>query len=151
MPTDKILSGHNQFKKQFTSTPEPFIRLAERGQGPQVFWIGCSDSRVIPEQITGAEPGELFVIRNVANVVPPAYTDPVVGSALEFAILHLRVPHIVICGHTDCGGIKALEQKLNITQEPHLARWIELARPAQSHVKTLGVPGRFNASRNGQG
>ena len=140
MPTDKLLAGHRRFKKKFAATPELFVRLAEEGQDPKVLWIGCSDSRVIPEQITGAEPGELFVMRNVANVVPPAGIGPAVGTAIEFAVLHLRVSHIVICGHTECGGIKALEEQVDVIREPHLARWVELARPALSQVKSSRVP-----------
>jgi len=140
MPTNKLLTGHHRFKQGFSAAPDLFIRLAEEGQRPKVLWIGCSDSRVIPEQITGAEPGDLFVIRNVANVVPPAGIGPAVGTAIEYAVLHLRVAHIVICGHTDCGGIKALEQQIDVIQEPHLARWVELARPALSQVKASGVP-----------
>lgn len=140
MTIDKLLAGHRRFKEKFATGPEPFIRLAEEGQAPKVLWIGCSDSRVIPEQITDAEPGELFVVRNIANVVPPAGIGPAVGTAIEFAVLHLRVSHIVVCGHTECGGIKALEGQPDIIREPHLARWLELARPALSQVKAAGVP-----------
>lgn len=140
MPIDKLLAGHRRFKKEFSSAPELFVRLAEAGQSPKVLWIGCSDSRVIPEQITGAEPGDLFVMRNVANVVPPAGIGPAVGTAIEFAVMQLQVAHIVICGHTQCGGISALESQPDVIQEPHLARWLELARPALSQVKASGVP-----------
>lgn len=73
MPTERLLSGHDKFKRdKFASEREVFIRLAEHGQSPTVLWIGCSDSRVIPEQITGAEAGELFTTRNIGNIVPPA-------------------------------------------------------------------------------
>jgi carbonic anhydrase len=106
MPIDKLLAGHRHFKKKFAAEQEVFVGLAEEGQHPKVLWIGCSDSRVIPEQITSAEPGELFVIRSVANLVPPAGIGPAVGAVIEYAVLHLRVPHIVVCGHTECGGIK---------------------------------------------
>ena len=140
MPIDKLLAGHRRFKKEFAAAPELFVRLAQEGQAPKVLWIGCSDSRVIPEQITDAEPGDLFVMRNVANVVPPAGIGPAVGTAIEFAVLQLRVAHIVICGHTECGGIRALEEQIDVIQEPHLARWVELARPALSQVKASGVP-----------
>ena len=100
MPTDKLLAGHSKFKSNFAAQRDVFVRLAEKDQ-EQVLWIGCSDSRVIPEQITGAEAGELFVVRNVANVVPPFGTaSDATGAAIEYAVLHLRVPHIVVCGHT---------------------------------------------------
>jgi len=141
MPTDKLLTGHRRFKEKFKTDRETFVRLAEEGQQPQVLWIGCSDSRVIPEQITGAEPGELFVMRNIANVVPPFGTgDTAVGAVIEYAILHLHVPDIVICGHTQCGGIKALEGHIDLAREPHIARWLEWARPARTQVEASGLP-----------
>jgi len=141
MPTDKLLTGHRRFKEKFETDRETFVRLAEEGQQPQVLWIGCSDSRVIPEQITGAEPGELFVMRNIANVVPPFGTgDTAVGAVIEYAILHLHVPDIVICGHTQCGGIKALEGHIDLAREPHIARWLEWARPARTQVEASGLP-----------
>jgi len=141
MPTDKLLIGHRRFKERFDADREMFVRLAEEGQQPQVLWIGCSDSRVIPEQITGAEPGQLFVMRNLANVVPPFGTgDTAVGAVIEYAILHLHVPDVVICGHTQCGGIKALEGPVDLAREPHIARWVEWARPAHTQVEASGVP-----------
>jgi carbonic anhydrase len=141
MPTNKLLTGHRRFKERFEDDRERFVRLAEEGQQPQVLWIGCSDSRVIPEQITGAEPGQLFVMRNIANVVPPFGTgDMAVGAVIEYAILHLRVPDVVICGHTQCGGIKTLEGHIDLAREPHIARWVELARPAHTQVEASGVP-----------
>jgi carbonic anhydrase len=141
MPTNKLLTGHRRFKERFEADRERFVRLAEEGQKPQVLWIGCSDSRVIPEQITGAEPGQLFVMRNIANVVPPFGTgDMAVGAVIEYAILHLRVPHVVICGHTQCGGIKVLEGHVDLAREPHIARWVELARPARTQVEASGIP-----------
>jgi carbonic anhydrase len=141
MQTDQLLTGHRRFKERFEADRERFVRLAEEGQQPQGLWIGCSDSRVIPEQITGAEPGQLFVMRNLANVVPPFGTgDTAVGAVIEYAILHLHVPDVVICGHTQCGGIKALEGPVDLAREPHIARWVEWARPAHTQVEASGVP-----------
>jgi carbonic anhydrase len=141
MPTKKVLSGHRQFKKRFESEKELFERLAEKGQSPKVFWIGCSDSRVVPEHITGADHGELFILRNIANIVPPAHTEThMVGAAVEYSILYLRVEHVVVCGHSDCGGIKALETELDHAREPHIIKWLEHARTALDSVKKAGVP-----------
>lgn len=141
MPTKKVLSGHRQFKKRFEAEKELFERLAEKGQTPKVFWIGCSDSRVVPEQITGADPGELFILRNIANMVPPAHTAThMVGAAVEYSILYLRVEHVVVCGHSDCGGIKALDAELDGAREPHIIQWLEYARTASERVKEAGVP-----------
>lgn len=140
MTTEKLLHGHRAFRKMFSAKQEVFTRLAREGQKPSVLWIGCSDSRVIPEQITSAGPGELFVMRNIANIVPPSGTmDGAVGAVIEYAVLHLQVAHIVICGHTECGGIKALDGHVNMQREPNIAGWVELARPARAQVEALGL------------
>jgi carbonic anhydrase len=141
VPTRKLLDGHRRFREKFESDHLVFKRLAEDGQNPKVLWIGCSDSRVIPELITGADPGELFDVRNIANIVPPAPTLACsTGAAIEYAVLHLEVNHIVVCGHTDCGGIKALEAPPSARTEPHIASWLELASPARERVLALGLP-----------
>ena len=117
-----------------------FDRLAEEGQNPKVMWIGCSDSRVVPELITGAEPGELFIFRNIANVVPPAASAAcATGAAVEYAVIHLGVDHIVVCGHTECGGIAALAGEPAPETEPHIVSWLDLARPARDKVLGDGV------------
>lgn len=141
MPTEELLSGHRDFvNRKFASERDVFVRLAERGQNPKVLWIGCSDSRVIPELITGAEAGELFIMRNIANIVPPAGgMSDASGAVIEYAVRHLELPHIVVCGHTECGGIKALEGEIDAEEEPHIARWIDWARPARMRVDASGV------------
>ncbi len=129
------MSGYQQFREKFKSDHEVFERLAEEGQNPKVLWIGCSDSRVVPELITGADPGELFNVRNIANVVPPASSAAcATGAAIEYAVIHLEVTHIVVCGHTECGGIKALEAPVEPEKQPHIVSWLELARPARDRV-----------------
>jgi carbonic anhydrase len=141
MPTRKLLDGHQRFREKFESEHEVFERLAEEGQNPKVLWIGCSDSRVVPELITGADPGELFDVRNIANIVPPAPTIAcATGAAVEYAVLHLEVSHIVVCGHTGCGGIKALESPPSAETEPHIASWLELAGPARERVLARDLP-----------
>lgn len=82
----------------------------------------------------------MFVTRNIANIVPPYGTAcDAVGAVIEFAVLDLRVREIVVCGHTECGGIKALEKQVDLAREPHLARWVEFARPARAKVEASGV------------
>ena len=140
MPTLKLISGHRRFREKFESDHEVFEKLAEEGQNPKVMWIGCADSRVVPELITGADPGELFDVRNIANVVPPAASGAcATGAAVEYAVIHLKVRHIVVCGHTECGGIKALEGCPDADNEPHIASWLEFARPARNRVLDAGV------------
>jgi carbonic anhydrase len=106
------------------------------GQQPQGLFIGCSDSRVVPEQLFGLKPGDLFMLRNIANIVPPYdRSDPGITAVLEYAVQHLHVPHIIVCGHTDCGGIKGLDASLDPAAEPALASWLEFARLAQQSVQ----------------
>jgi carbonic anhydrase len=141
VPTSKLISGYERFRERFDSDHEVFEKLAEEGQNPKVLWIGCADSRVVPELITGADPGELFDVRNIANVVPPAASAAcATGAAVEYAVNHLRVRHIVVCGHTECGGIKALEAPPDPDNEPHIASWLDLARPARTRILAADVP-----------
>ncbi len=123
----------------FEKHAELLETLVEQGQSPQGLLITCSDSRVSPERLLGSAPGDLFMLRNIANLVPPfEQQDTAITAVLEYAIRHLHVPHIVICGHTDCGGIKGLDAQIDPKAEPALANWIEFARPAQRKVDTKG-------------
>jgi carbonic anhydrase len=141
MPTPEILAGIGRFRQGVEGNREHLERLASQGQSPQVLFIACSDSRVAPELITDAQLGDLFVVRTVGNLVPPFGTGDVgMGAALEYAILHLHIKHVVVCGHTDCGGLRALDQAPDWSREPHIARWIELARPARTKVAAGGLP-----------
>ena len=106
-----VLNGYRSFLSgRFVSEQQRFRELAEAGQKPSVMLIGCCDSRVSPEVIFDASPGEIFVVRNVANLVPPyAPNDDLHGTsaALEVGVRGLRVEHIVVMGHAQCGGIRA--------------------------------------------
>ena len=85
-----------------------FRTLVERGQDPKALFIGCSDSRVVPHLLLGAEPGDLFVMRNVGAIVPPWGSDQhATGAAIEYAVLALGVRHIIVCSHTHCGAMAA--------------------------------------------
>src|SRR5580693_3706293 len=111
-----------------------FQRLAQTGQQPEVMIIGCCDSRVSPEVIFDAQPGELFVVRNVANLVPPyAPTGSThgVSAAIEFAVLSLEVKHIIVLGHSRCGGIRAFVDGQNRPQaHDFIDKWMALIEPA---------------------
>ncbi len=106
-----------QTKKQ--NDPDYFKRLS-MGQTPKYLWIGCSDSRVPASEITGTEPGEIFVHRNIANLTKP--NDPSFSGVLKYAVDYLKVKHIVVCGHHACGGVKAAMDGL---QDEQLTPWIE--------------------------
>jgi len=101
----KLLHDNKEWATaQLREDPEYFTRLAHL-QTPEFLWIGCSDSRVPADKITGTQPGEIFVHRNIANMV--VHTDVNVLSVLDFAVNHLKVNHVIVCGHYGCGGIKA--------------------------------------------
>jgi carbonic anhydrase len=131
---EELLAGYHRFKRDIVDDLPELERLSQDGQTPRTLWIGCSDSRVVPELIIDASPGELFVLRNVANIVPPCGHDDTVGAVVEYAVLHLNVALVVLSGHTHCGGIAALAGRFDADEEPHLANWMELARPALERV-----------------
>lgn len=127
---DKLVAGYRRFRGEFPAHGE-WQRLAVEGQHPQVLWIGCSDSRAAPELLLGAAPGELFVVRNVANIVPPhGCAEHDAGAAIEYAVGHLQVRHAIVCGHSECGGIAAARGHVDAEHDPHVAHWLEWARPA---------------------
>jgi carbonic anhydrase len=135
------IEGHERFRLEFERDKAFFKSLATRKQKPRLLWIGCSDSRVVPSQITSADPGELFEVRNIANCVPPAGADDdAVGAAIEYALGHLGVDDIVVCGHSGCGGIQALAEPIPPDTEAHLGRWVAYTRPAHDLVAAARVP-----------
>jgi carbonic anhydrase len=141
MPTEKILAGLDRFYQGFEDSSEPSKRPRSMDHAPDVLFIGCSDARVPVELLAQLDPGALFVTRNVGNIVPPYGTGQMaMGAVIEYAVLHLHVKHIVIVGHTDCGSIKALDAPPDWSQMPHIARWIEHARPAKTKVEASGLP-----------
>jgi len=109
---DKLLQGHRQFRDGPFLESRPLIEeLVSKGQHPDVAVVACSDSRVDPAILFQADPGDLFVVRNVANLVPPMEEEGTyhgTSAALEFAVLGLQVKHLVVLGHAHCGGIKAM-------------------------------------------
>ena len=120
--------------------------LAESGQSPQIMVIGCCDSRVSPEVIFDARPGELFVVRNVANIVPPYAPDGHahgVSAALEFGVGALKVRHIVVLGHAQCGGVKAfVEDAEPLSPGDFIGNWMKLMSPAAEKLGPRGTLSR---------
>src|SRR6185503_10892646 len=138
----ELLRGHAEFQRQYLGDEREFLQtLASKGQSPAALYIGCSDSRVVPEVLTASSPGDLFVVRNVANLVPRLeHADASVGAALEYAVGHLHVPHLIVCGHVGCGGVAAAIQGLeHVTGLPSLREWLELVLPAVAHARETGL------------
>jgi len=139
--TDELLSRLRRFHNDaFPAYQATFQTLVDEGQHPTTLFIGCSDSRVLPYLLTGAGPGELFLVRNVGGFVPPF--DGSTGfhgtaAAIEFAVLNLNVQRIVVCGHSHCGAIRALYG--DTPEEAHnLTSWLHLGRDAMLPVATPG-------------
>jgi carbonic anhydrase len=126
-----LLEGYRTFTSQRLPTEQSRYRdLSERGQAPEVMVIGCCDSRVSPEVIFDAGPGELFVMRNIANLVPVYQPDANahgVSAALEYAVQVLRVKHIVVLGHAQCGGIRAfIDNAAPLTPGDFIGKWMSM-------------------------
>ncbi len=146
----RLVSGYEAFLDgRFAREHDRFHQLAEAGQSPRIMLIGCCDSRVSPEVIFDAGPGEIFVVRNVANLVPPyAPTGALHGTsaALEYAVLGLRVAHIVLLGHASCGGVRAFaEADLDPYQRPlsagdFIGKWMSLIGPAAARIGPASEP-----------
>ncbi|MBV9347997.1 MAG: carbonic anhydrase [Pseudolabrys sp.] len=139
-----LVDGYRAFLfARLRQEQERYRDLAQSGQSPEVMVIGCADSRVSPEVIFDARPGELFVARNVANLVPPYTPDGAaraVSAALEFAVQALRVKHIVVLGHAQCGGIRAYaEDSAPLSPGDFIGSWMALIEPA---AKAIGPRGK---------
>jgi carbonic anhydrase len=132
MPDDLLLRLRRFHDHTFPGSEQQFQTLVRDGQHPTILFIGCSDSRLVPYLLTGAGPGELFIVRNVGAFVPPF--DGSAGyhgtsAAIEFAVLNLKVSRIVVCGHSHCGAIRAAYEGVS-EEAVNLKAWLELAREA---------------------
>jgi carbonic anhydrase len=119
-PYDELLKENKSWAEEMVKSDPDFFNKLSHLQTPEYLWIGCSDSRVPANQITGTMPGEIFVHRNVANLV--VNTDVNVLSVLDYAVNHLKVKHVIVCGHYGCGGIKAAITKNDF--KPVLNMWL---------------------------
>ncbi|MEP9378567.1 carbonic anhydrase [Aquabacter sp. CN5-332] len=141
---DKLIEGYRRFRE--LAWPEHkalFETLAARGQKPETFVVACSDSRVDPQMIFNAGPGELFVVRNVANLVPPYQPDANyhgTSAALEFAVRVLEVKRIVVLGHAQCGGVSALLKGAPPGAQDFVAQWITIAEEARRQTLEADLP-----------
>lgn len=146
---ERLIEGVLQFSEQvYPERRAEFQRLAS-GQSPHTLFITCADSRVVPEMITQTDPGELFVCRNIGNIVP-AYGEMMggVSAIVEFACTALGVSHIVVCGHSDCGAMKGLlnPDDANLRRMPTVSSWLRNAEAARSVVEVMR-PGLDGAAK----
>jgi carbonic anhydrase len=136
----KLLEGVHRFQqREFGRYKEVFRRLSREGQKPHTLFITCADSRVVAELITQSKPGDLFVIKNIGNIVPPADVDfgwNSTGAGIEFAVNVLGVTDVVVCGHSQCGAISALMKPETVSENLKILRnWISLARPVRETIE----------------
>lgn len=131
-----FIAGFRRFQRRYFCGLANFFEELRAGQRPKVLVIACSDSRVDPAILMDTDPGELFVVRNIANLVPPYEKDEGrhgVSAALEFAVKSLQVEHIIVMGHSHCGGIRALMDEGGVGGE-FLGPWVSIAQPARQEI-----------------
>ena len=140
----KLIRGIVEFREQqLPEYKEKFRELAHH-QTPDALFVTCSDSRVVPDLLVSTDPGDLFVMRNVGNLIPPATVDGAStgdlseASAIEYAILVLKVRSIVVCGHSECGAMKAALARAPMLETPNLARWLHHATTAAFRLEHEG-------------
>ncbi|MCV9385439.1 carbonic anhydrase [Reichenbachiella ulvae] len=112
MELEKIFKNNKSWVEEKLNVDSNYFNNLSKGQSPEILYIGCSDSRVTAEELMGISPGEAFVHRNIANMVPN--TDLSAMSVIDYAVLHLKVNHVVVCGHYFCGGVKAAMQSQDL-------------------------------------
>lgn len=143
MNLEEYAKGNKLFRAYFKENKESLLDLVKSGQSPKALFIGCSDSRVIPDLIVQSDPGDLFVIRNVGNFVPPYKPDEEyhsTASGIEYAVSVLNVKEIIICGHTHCGACQHLYEEIEDPSLVHTKKWLELGKSAKtSAILSLGA------------
>ncbi|HLZ66401.1 MAG TPA: carbonic anhydrase [Aliidongia sp.] len=132
---ERLIEGYRRFRETYWAEHKEVFEALAAGQSPRAMVITCADSRVDPQLIFDAKPGEIFCVRNVANLVPPYAPDSDhhgTSAALEFAVRSLKVEHVIVLGHAQCGGIRALLQ--GGEQGDFIGRWMEIAAPARERA-----------------
>jgi len=134
----RLYKGVLQFQESYFKKERKFFRRLSNKQEPDVLFITCADARVYPTLVTQSKPGELFIVRNVGNIVPPygsIQDKNSVAAALEFAVMKLKVTDIIVCGHSNCGAMQALAgDGQALSHMPHLRDWLQVASPVRDAV-----------------
>lgn len=134
----KLIEGIVEFRKNLTDEHRDLFAKLALGQKPDALFIACSDSRVVPNLFASTNPGDLFVLRNIGNLIPPVSTsviDTSAPAAIEFSIFSLNVSNIIICGHSECGAMQAIVQGLNSNSTPNLDAWLKYGEESFNKVK----------------
>src|SRR5664279_2471281 len=135
---DRLIEGHKRFLKEVFPVRRDQFHLLAESQAPEWLFITCSDSRIVPDMILGTGPGDLFITRNAGNVVPVAGAD-VDGctATIEYAVEVLKVKHAILCGHSDCGAMKAALDRKGLENLPKASRWLQHVEAAFSHGQPI--------------
>ena len=135
---DRLIQGHKRFLAEVFPQKRDQFRLLADSQAPEFLFITCSDSRVVPDLILGAGPGDVFIARNAGNVIPPATSDAEgVTATIEYAVEVLKVKHAIVCGHSDCGAMKAAHEREELQRLPNVRRWLAHVEAAFTHRQPL--------------
>lgn len=134
----KLIQGIVDFRKNLSEESRSLFAKLALGQKPDTLFIACSDSRVVPNLFASTNPGDLFVLRNIGNLVPPASSsnhDNSASAVLEFSVLSLNVSDIIVCGHSECGAMQTLAQGVDIPCCPHVASWLKFGEESVKKVR----------------
>ncbi len=132
-----LIRGIHRFQEHGFAEQKGLFEALSHGQQPQTLFITCSDSRVVPNLFTDSQPGDLFTVRNVGNIVPPAGVESGETAAIEFAVEVLKVRDIIVCGHSKCGAIKALLDERETETLPNVRTWLRHAQRTREIVKRV--------------
>ncbi|TLX59100.1 carbonic anhydrase [Stutzerimonas nosocomialis] len=132
----QVVEGFRRFRREVFPEQQALFRRLANAQRPRAMFITCADSRIVPELITQSAPGDLFVTRNVGNVVPPyGQMNGGVSTAIEYAVMALGVQHIIVCGHSDCGAMKAVLDPQTLERMPTVKAWLRHSEVARTVVE----------------
>ncbi len=135
-------AGVIRFQNEVYPQKKELFEKLSKGQAPEALFITCSDSRIETAMITQTDPGELFICRNAGNIVPPHMTHTGgMTASIEFAVAALQVPHIVICGHTECGAMKGAMNPESLDSLPHVKEWLGYSKAAVAIVDAMSIEG----------
>ncbi len=134
----KLIKGIVDFRKNLTTENRNLFANLALEQKPDALFIACSDSRVVPNLFASTNPGDLFVLRNIGNLIPPAsstFPDLSTAAAIEFSIFSLNISDIIVCGHSDCGAMQTLAQGIDTLSCPHLKSWLKYGKESLNRVR----------------